>query len=140
MFGFFEKLGLKYEDQRRREGLIAEIQKGASFIFLNQGNRLIGYFEYFYENDHLINIASIQIHPEYRNGGILRKLLSKVYAHFKDKPSLTVKTSVHKSNPLSIKLNEKLGFIKTNETKERIEFREKCERLLNTLSRYASID
>ncbi len=133
MAGFIEAQGGRFDSQRRLQSLKDEIKKGAVFIFARRANNLVGYIEYWLE-DNILKIASIQIIPAFRNGTILRELLSKAYINMKEnKPSIII-SSAHVNNVLSIKLNTKLGLEKIREEKDRLYFQANGPEFLKRLA------
>ena len=137
MTDFIEALGGKFDAERRREKVKEEIEKGAIFILVNSANHLVGYIEYWIEENRILKVASIQVIPKFRNGTVLRKLLSQAYCKIEKDPPLEVITSVHINNKLSKKLNHKLGFKKIKQQGDRIIFKASGVELLNRLVYFA---
>jgi ribosomal protein S18 acetylase RimI-like enzyme len=127
--------GIVFDPQRRQKGLVEEIQKGAEFLFAGRAGRIVGYIEYFPRQKD-VHVASIQVHPEYQQGGILRNLLAGAAEVAKRLKHHTFTTSVHHGNPLSLKLHKTLGFVQTGRTDERVLFEIPAEKLYNALNRY----
>ena len=98
MAGFIEALGGKFDTQRRRRALNEEIKKGAIFVLVNRADRLAGYIEYWIEKDKTLYVASIQISPKFRNGAVLRNLLSQAYNKLRKDIPFEASTSVHTNN------------------------------------------
>jgi hypothetical protein len=138
MTDFIEALGGSFDPDRRREKVKEEIEKGAIFILVNSANHLVGYIEYWIEKNRTLNVASIQVIPKFRNGTVLRKLLSQAYYMIEKDPPSEAITSVQINNRLSEKLNHKLGFKKIKEEGDRIIFKASGVELLNSLAYFAN--
>ena len=137
MADFIEASGGKFDPERRRRTVKKEIEKGAIFILVNRANKLADYVEYWMERDETLNVASIQISSRFRNGSVLRELLSQAYDNLRKNPPSEAITSVHLNNRLSQKLNNKLGFKKIKEKEDRVYFKADGIEFLNNLARFA---
>ncbi len=83
-----------------------------------------------------LNIASIQVHPQFRNGPTLRRLLSAACDRLRKNPPRKVSTSVYVNNSLSKKLNSRLGLKEVGRDGERICFQADGEEFMKHLARF----
>lgn len=137
MAAVFESTANKFKPELRRKGLLKEIDKGAEFVIIERNGILIGYLEYVPDGDGEIYVASIQLHPDFKSGFVLRQILSKTYDKLKNSFPTAIKSSVHKTNLLSQKLHEKLGFVNIGKNKERYFFKAEGKDLKKKLAFYA---
>ncbi len=128
-----EQFGGKFDPELRRRNLLLEMEKGAVLFSIQRSGKTIAYFQYMPEPNDSWNIMSIQIHPAYQEGLVLRDLLSEARQRLQfDAPS-TIRSSVHFTNQASLRLHRKLGFMKIEKEAGRILFvidgKTLCERL-----------
>ena len=108
------------------------------FVLVNRADRLAGYIEYWIEKDKTLYVASIQISPKFRNGAVLRNLLSQAYNKLRKDIPFEASTSVHSNNLLSKKLNEYLGFEEIRAEDDRVYLTVGGVELLKNLARFAN--
>ncbi len=114
--------GGMFSESRRKNKLIEEISNGSVVLTHYQNRKLAGYVQYMpLENDEFY-VLSIQVHPKYRNGIVLKKLLKSAANDLLQRKPLSITSSVHRENKPSIRLHERLGFMVTSGTTERINF------------------
>ncbi len=117
-----EQAGGTFDPEFRRENLLLEIKKGAIVFSVQRAEKTIAYLQYMPEPNDVWNIMSIQIHPSWQNGFVLRTLLAEARERLQiHKPSL-IRSSVHFTNKAFLRLHRNLGFVKLEEKADRIIF------------------
>jgi len=136
MAKFFGHSGIPFDPAIRKEGLLKEIEKGARFVVIERDGRLAAYIEYIPEPPSSARIASIQTHPDYRGCFLLRKLLAAAHIQFAQRVPSEVVSSAHRTNALSIKLHQRLGFVQVAVSNDRISFKANGVELMSRLARF----
>ncbi len=134
MTAIIAEAGDKFDPERRRAALLAEIGDDAAFILIRRSGRLVAYVEYIPQHDNSWKVASIQIHPKNSNGIIMRPILSQAYDRLKSGCPSAIKSSVHINNEASVRLHTRLGFKETTRTDERILFEISGKNLLDNIA------
>ncbi|MEJ2762966.1 GNAT family N-acetyltransferase [Photobacterium sp. MCCC 1A19761] len=114
--------GGAFSVSRRRNKLIEELESGSVILTQYLHDKLAGYIQYIPREAGDVYILSIQIHPEYRSGLVLKKLLKSAAIDLLQRQPKSLTSSVHRNNGPSIALHTRLGFLVTSETDERIEY------------------
>ena len=89
----------------RKETLFAV----SKFFAALSGGRVVGYGGFWQANDEA-DIVNLAVHPEYRNGGIGRKILEYLLKTAKDEGIKTLFLEVRAENPYAQKLYASCGF------------------------------
>ncbi|PIE63646.1 MAG: hypothetical protein CSA26_11975 [Desulfobacterales bacterium] len=128
-----EQAGGTFDPEVRRRNLLLEMEKGAVFFSIQRSGKTIAYLQYMPEPNDRWNIMSIQIHPAYQKGFVLRELLSEARRRLQTDAPSVIRSSVHFTNQASLRLHRKLGFMKVEEDADRVLFvidgKTLCERL-----------
>jgi ribosomal protein S18 acetylase RimI-like enzyme len=128
--------GDKFCPETRENDLIEEISDGVKFVEYCNNRGLVGYIQYDFLGNGYCFILSLQVHPKYRKGAVLKSLFKSFAEELnKEKPKALI-SSVHKSNPASILLHKRLLFEIDRETDQRFEFILKGENLLKLIDRF----
>jgi hypothetical protein len=116
---------LKFDPERRRNGLRRELKDGAKIIQHRSNGELKGYIEFLPLDGNRIYIVSFQ------NSGsfIPRNFICEVFGYLSSKTELVLNSSVHKNNLKSIKFHKKIGFVES-ESDTRVYFEVRIENLL----------
>ncbi|MDP6543523.1 MAG: GNAT family N-acetyltransferase [Phycisphaerae bacterium] len=136
MTPFIEQAGGTFDPELRREKLLLEMEKGSIVFSVQRSGKTIAYFEYRPEPNDVWNIMSIQIHPSYRNGFVLRDLLSEARERLQTHAPSAIRSSVHFTNQASLRLHRKLGFVKIEQKEDRILFVTDGKTLSERLARF----
>jgi len=134
-----KSLFASFNPRQRMKKIKEEIKDGAGFIFFESDSIIVAYIEYMPLDKNCYGILSIQIHPEYRNGSVLRQLFRKAYHEMKSLRDVSFVSSVHINDSLSLKLHEKLGFKKVLESDGRVDFEVHGDVLVENLKKYSGI-
>ena len=111
MSSIIEAQGGMFDEDRRRNSLVADLSKGLVIIPNIENEQLIAYLELLQIDNRNVKVRSIQIHPGCNKGLALKKLFSRFLEFF---PKNTLPeyfcSKVHKANTKSLALHKKLGF------------------------------
>ena len=116
------KSGGEFSPSKRKNKLIEELSSNAIILTHYQARKLLGYVQYIPRDNGEYYVLSIQVHPAYRNGSVLKKLLKLAANDLLQRKPLSLTSSVHESNVPSIHLHQRLGFMISSRTSERINF------------------
>jgi len=131
------KSGGEFSPSKRKNKLIEELSSNSIILTHYQSKKLTGYVQYIPRDNGEYYVLSIQVHPNYRNGSVLKKLFKLASNDLLQRKPLSLTSSVHNSNIPSIRLHERLGFLIKSRTSDRINFAysgAKMEGKLNRLS------
>ena len=122
MTPYFEMEGLQFDKEKRNHGIISEINNGAQITTVVADNKMVAYFEFISIGSEICKICSIQVHPDYQNKFVLRKLLKKTYYLIKESKHKIFLSATHALNTKSIKFHKKIGFSITYQDSNKVLF------------------
>ncbi len=140
MAGVIEQTGGKFDREFRRRKILLEMERGAVFFSIQRSGNTVAYLEYMPEDDDSWRILSIQVHPAYQNGFVLRDILSEARRRLPVHAPASIRSSVHFTNQASLRLYHKLGFVKIAEKEDRILFTIDGKALRQRLARFQERD
>lgn len=114
--------GGEYSEDMRRNALRKELESGSQLLTSYTDGVLTGYLQFTVDKDGGCYIISLQVHPVYRNGSVLRSLLKRFKREMPMQGIKELKSSVHTNNKVSVSLHERLGFQVVKTEKERHKF------------------
>ncbi|MDX1490233.1 MAG: GNAT family N-acetyltransferase [Pseudohongiellaceae bacterium] len=114
--------GGEYSEDMRRSALKRELASGSQLLTYYRNGLLAGYLQYTTDNIGACYVISLQVHPEHRNGVVLRSLLKNFRGEIRIQNIKELKSSVHTNNKESVSLHERLGFRVVRTENERHQF------------------
>ena len=104
----FEKAGVEFPEEKRRQGL----QSDPTFIIAFDGRAVAGYLEYLrsWNDPNYIYVGSVQIGERYRNSRLILRLFDEFRGLVAGEDFLGFETSVQKANTAAVKMYQKIGF------------------------------
>jgi hypothetical protein len=104
----FEKAGIAFPEEKRRQGL----QSNPTFIIAFEADAIAGYIEYLWSwnNPNYIYVGSVQIAEKYRNARLILKLFNEFRSAVSGENFVGFETNVQKTNLLAVKMYQKIGF------------------------------
>jgi ribosomal protein S18 acetylase RimI-like enzyme len=136
MTPYFEMEGLQFNEKKRKKSIISRIDNGAQIATVVVNNRIVAYFEFDSIGSKVCKICSIQVHPEYQDKFVLRKLLKKTYYLVKESKYDNFLSATHASNTKSIKFHKRIGFSTIYQDPNKILFKISSHKLKNNLCRF----
>lgn len=97
------------------------IEAGSELEAIWRNNCLAADLEFRIADDRC-EVQSIQIHPEFQDGVILVHLLRVICKRLRNISALTIHSSMHRVNPKSLSLHQKLGFDQLKSERGRVFF------------------
>ena len=94
---------------------LAEVLPKSEVIKTHREGRLAGYAYLWPKGGGLWHVGGFAVHPDFRNGRVLRVLLVKVEALAEARGIVELQSHVYKTNPRSLALHRRLGFTKIAE-------------------------
>ncbi len=91
-------------------------------IKIHHHGQLAGYAYLWPKGGGLWHVGGFAVHPDFRTGLVLRELLAKVEALAKAKGIAELQSHVYKTNPRSLALHRRLGFMEINENEKGFAF------------------
>jgi len=122
MTQYFEMEGLQFDRNKRKKGIISEIDDGAQMATVVADNKIVAYFEFISMGPEICKICSIQVHPEYQDKYVLRRLIKNTYTLVKKSQHNIFLSATHALNKKSIKFHQQLGFSITYQDEKKILF------------------
>lgn len=101
---------------------LAQVLPKSEVIKIHRHGRLAGYAYLWPKGGGLWHVGGFAVHPDFRTGRVLRGLLGKVEALAKTKGIAELQSHVYKTNPRSLALHRRLGFVKINENEKGFAF------------------
>ena len=109
-----EAAGQQFDPEFRKAEIQQHIRQGARFVLVFSEGKIVAYAEYLPLNERIGKIFSLQIHPDFRGGMTLRRLLVAAWDEWKDVRQELIWTTVHLTNAPSLALHRSLGFVEIN--------------------------
>ena len=122
MSAILAESGDPYLPDRRRTALVEEIARGSRVITQYNDSELVGYLQFSTKDEDEIYVASLQVKRSYRDGVVLRKLLRDFTSEISSQRPVTLTSSVHINNDMSLRLHERLGFEVARRVEQRYKF------------------
>lgn len=132
--------GVTFSPSRRKNGFNQEMANGAVLLTQYHNQQLVGYVQYQPRGCGEFYVLSIQVHPDYRNGVVLKKLLRMAAADLTAKKVALITSSVHQGNKQSVRLHQLLGFEVQDYIDQRIKFALSQHALAKQLTKYLTIN
>ena len=136
MAAVIDAAGGTFDPVLRRRKIGTEREEGAVFLSACRAGKIVAYLEYMPEGGLEWKVMSIQIHPDYQHGPVLRDLLAQFHQQLLSNAPQSIRSSVHDTNTQSLSLHRKLGFVKTREDGNRVLFEIAGNVLCRRLARY----
>jgi L-amino acid N-acyltransferase YncA len=128
--------GESFSPENRENDLIKDISDGVKFVEYNKYDNLVGYIQYEFLENGSCFIISLQIHPLYRTGVVLNYLLKSFARNLNKEKPKELTSFVHKGNPNSILLHNRLLFEIDKETELGFCFIHKKDSLQKLIDRF----
>ena len=128
--------GDEFSSETREKDLIEQLNNGDDIIEYYSGQKLVGYIQFEISKDGNCFVISLQVHPRYRSGVVLKSLLHKFTQTLHNKRVKELKSFVHKSNSASILQHKRLFFDIARKTEQGFIFVHKDEKLKNFIIKF----
>ena len=109
--------GDDFTEASHRAALAGVLPK-SEVIKIYRHGRLAGYAYLWPKGGGLWHVGGFAVHPDFRTGRVLRGLLGKVEALAKAKGIAELQSHVYKTNPRSLTLHRRLGFVVIDENEK----------------------
>ncbi len=113
--------GDEFSEASHRAAL-AQVLPKSEVIKIHRHGRLAGYAYLWPKGGGLWHVGGFTVHPDFRTGRVLRRLLAKIEALAKAKGIAELQSHVYKTNPRSLALHRRLGFVEFEENEKGFAF------------------
>lgn len=133
-----KRAGGEFSPNYRRVKLQEELSLGYVLIAEYESSMLVGYVQFIPKVNGEVYFLSIQVHPSFRSGLVLKKLIKRTMQKLKSIEFSIITSSVHTANQASISFHKRLGFSEVNRVEGRVNFVIQKSKIANKWLKYTS--